>query len=133
MSIRQINITAEQPPIDLYIGRVAENEVTGVEFDLTPWIQTYGEGAATIVMKRWGDTDPYPVALEIDENGKAEYYRRQSQYFGWSLSERFIPNRDLPKFVQIELKGDLRSGLLDATVITKSGMKMTGTVVVYKK
>jgi hypothetical protein len=69
----------------------------------------------------------------IDENGKAEYYRRQSQYFGWSLSEKFIPNRDLPKFVQIELKGDLRSGLLDATVITKSGMKMTGTVVVYKK
>ena len=71
MSIRQINITAEQPPIDLYIGRVAENEVNGVEFDLTPWIQTYGEGAATIVMKRWGDTDPYPIALEIDENGKA--------------------------------------------------------------
>lgn len=69
----------------------------------------------------------------IDENGKAEYYRRQSQYFGWSLSEKFIPNRDLPKFVQIELKGDLRSGVLNATVITRSGMRMTGTVVVYKK
>ena len=73
MSIRQINITKETPPSDLYIGRVAENEVTGVEFDLTPWIQTYGAGTATIVMKRWGDTDPYPIALEIDENGKATW------------------------------------------------------------
>ena len=63
--------TIVQSPIS--IGHKAEKGVEAIEFDLTAWVETYGSGTATIVMKRWGDSIPYPVALEIDENNKATW------------------------------------------------------------
>ena len=61
--------TIVQSPIS--IGHKAEKGVQAIEFDLAAW--TYGSGAATIVMKRWGDAIPYPVALEIGEDNKATW------------------------------------------------------------
>ena len=63
--------TIVQSPIS--IGHKAEKGVEAIEFDLTAWVETYGSGTATIVMKRWGDAIPYPIALEIDENNKATW------------------------------------------------------------
>ena len=55
------------------IGHKAEKGVKAIEFDLTAWVETYGSGTATIIMRRWGDEIPYPVALELDENNKATW------------------------------------------------------------
>lgn len=63
--------TIVQSPIS--IGHKAEKGVEAIEFDLTAWVGTYGSGTATIIMRRWGDAIPYPIALEIDENNKATW------------------------------------------------------------
>lgn len=63
--------TIVQSPIS--IGHKAEKGVEAIEFDLTAWVETYGSGTATIIMRRWGDEIPYPVALELDEDNKATW------------------------------------------------------------
>ena len=50
----------EKTPIRL--GRVGENEVTQVQFDLSELIKDYGDGTVTLMAKRSQDTDAYPVA-----------------------------------------------------------------------
>lgn len=55
------------------IGHKAEKGVEAIEFDLTAWVETYGSGTLTVIMRRWGDAIPYPIALEIDENNKATW------------------------------------------------------------
>ena len=60
-----------QSPIS--IGHKAEKGVEAIEFDLTAWVETYGSGTLTVIMRRWGDAIPYPIALEIDENNKATW------------------------------------------------------------
>ena len=63
--------TIVQSPIS--IGHKAEKGVEAIEFDLTAWVETYGSGTLTVIMRRWGDAIPYPIALEIDENNKATW------------------------------------------------------------
>lgn len=63
--------TIVQSPIS--IGHKAEKGVQAIEFDLTAWVETYGSGTLTVIMRRWGDAIPYPIALEIDENNKATW------------------------------------------------------------
>jgi len=63
--------TIVQSPIS--IGHKAEKGVEAIEFDLTAWVETYGSGTLTVIMRRWGDAMPYPIALEIDENNKATW------------------------------------------------------------
>ena len=48
------------------IGYVGESGVRQVVLDFSPWVETYGPGALTLMVRRNGDTDAYPVALEID-------------------------------------------------------------------
>jgi len=63
--------TIVQSPIS--IGHKAEKGVEAIEFDLTAWVETYGSGTLTVIMRRWGDAIPYPIALKIDENNKATW------------------------------------------------------------
>ena len=63
--------TIVQSPIS--IGHKAEKGVEAIEFDLTAWVETYGSGTLTVIMRGWGDAIPYPIALEIDENNKATW------------------------------------------------------------
>ena len=63
--------TIVQSPIS--IGHKAEKGVEAIEFDLAAWVETYGSGTLTVIMRRWGDAIPYPIALEIDENNKATW------------------------------------------------------------
>ena len=73
MSTKRINVTTILPPSALFIGYVAENGVTNVEFDVSVWVEMYGSGTATLIMKRWGDANPYPIALEVDNEGLATW------------------------------------------------------------
>jgi hypothetical protein len=59
--------------LPISIGHKAEKGVEAIEFDLTAWVETYGSGTLTVIMRRWGDAIPYPIALEIDENNKATW------------------------------------------------------------
>ena len=67
--IYSININTEDKAT-IPIGRVAENEVTEVAFDLSAWIAEYGTGQAVLSVERPIDITPYPVVLSI-EDGKA--------------------------------------------------------------
>lgn len=84
MSTRQINIT-ETTCAPINIGQQAEKGVSAIEFDLTSWVELYGAGTASISMQRWGDTDPYPVALSIDAENKAT----------WTLSDTDLAKEGL--------------------------------------
>ena len=48
------------------IGYVGESGVRQVVLDFSPWVETYGPGALTLMVRRNGDADAYPVTLEID-------------------------------------------------------------------
>lgn len=52
----------------IVLGRRGEHQTTEILFDLTPFIDLYGTGNATLVVQRPGDADPYPVALTLDGN-----------------------------------------------------------------
>lgn len=67
--IYKVNVSPEDKAT-IPIGRVAENEVTEVAFDLSSWIAEYGTGQAVLSVERPCDITPYPVVLTI-EDGKA--------------------------------------------------------------
>jgi len=48
------------------LGIQGENIVEQVIFNISSWIEEFGEGVAYVYAKRKGDVDPYPVALEMD-------------------------------------------------------------------
>ena len=59
-----IDVTGKTSQINL--GIQGENIVENVIFDISSWIDEYGEGVAYIYAKRKGDTEPYPIALTMD-------------------------------------------------------------------
>lgn len=50
------------------IGRRGENSARVVHFDITNWIETYGEGDVLLVVKRYGDLHPYSVSVAKESN-----------------------------------------------------------------
>lgn len=46
----------------LSLGHKGENLARRIEFDIGPWVETYGLGTAHLLHQRQGDTEPYPVA-----------------------------------------------------------------------
>lgn len=72
------------------------------------------------------------MKIEIDKKMRAEYFSGFSR-IGWSLDEKFRPNPGLPEFEIIELNGQVRvNQTMSATLITRSGMRMTGTVMIIR-
>lgn len=53
------------------LGRAGENNARQIIFDLQPWVDQYGEGTASLVVRRANDAHPYPVALAITDNRAA--------------------------------------------------------------
>lgn len=51
------------PPARLGLGRQGENAVTQFQFDISAWVEEYGEGTLTLTAQRNGDAEPYPVSL----------------------------------------------------------------------
>ena len=50
----------------LRLGRQGEHLARQVVFDLTGWIDTYGDGVPELICLRPEDDDPYPVAANRD-------------------------------------------------------------------
>lgn len=85
-----INIPTDGSVTRIPIGRRGENEATQIIFDVTHFIETFGNGSAVLLAKRSQDEASYPVAVVRDEttvtwlvnnadtayqgNGKAELY-----------------------------------------------------------
>lgn len=55
------------------IGRVDENNVAQIIFDINGWIREWGRGTISLAVLRPGDTNPYPISIAIDENGLATW------------------------------------------------------------
>ena len=64
-------------PIDL--GRWDEKNVTRVEFNLTPYINLYGEGVPRLTVKKPGDPSEYAAAVEREGNVRSEEHTSELQ------------------------------------------------------
>jgi len=64
--MRIVNVSTGPSITGFTIGRRGENKATNVVFDLTDLIDNFGEGIAILVVKRPGETDPYPISLIRD-------------------------------------------------------------------
>lgn len=52
----------------IFIGVQEENESNFIQFDITPWVEKHGAGAATANAKTPNSTEPYPVIVQQDGN-----------------------------------------------------------------
>ena len=50
------------------LGHVGENLANHVMFDISDWIDDYGEGVATVLHKRYGETEPYSTVCVQEDN-----------------------------------------------------------------
>jgi len=69
MSTVTIDVTSSKTS-RINLGLQGENIVEHVVFNISQWIEDYGEGVAFIYAKRRGDDEPYPVALTMDMDEK---------------------------------------------------------------
>lgn len=61
-----INICSAQKGYTITLGRRGENAVTEVVFNFNEWIQEFGQGTVSLLIKRNCDINPYPVILSVD-------------------------------------------------------------------
>lgn len=61
-------IIAQNDVIVIKLGRRAETNVTQVTFDLSELITEFGDGTATLMVKRPIDTIVYPAEIQRNEN-----------------------------------------------------------------
>lgn len=59
-------ISADRPPLALFIGHEGEGKVTPFAFDFSEWAELYGGGTLTLKMQRPGTLIPYRIDPEID-------------------------------------------------------------------
>lgn len=55
------------PGDKLVLGRSGENLARTVRIDITRWRAMYGDGVAALLLRRPGEADPYPCAIEQDD------------------------------------------------------------------
>lgn len=65
MALLTIDVTKKATAI--YLGVQGENEAEGVGFDITTWIEEYGQGYAYMYIRRQGDKDTYFKNLNIED------------------------------------------------------------------
>lgn len=58
----------EYPSFTLYLGRQGENKVKQIEFDFSDFVEQFGIGGLSLIVKRPVDSDPYPVAMDVTGN-----------------------------------------------------------------
>lgn len=56
------------PGQPIMLGRRGENQARRIVFELTAWVELYGEGVVQLIHQRAGDTAPYPVNVFKDIN-----------------------------------------------------------------
>lgn len=62
---------------DIPLGRYGEHLATCVSFDISEWVNTYGEGVAQLLHRRNGDSIPYPCDI-TQEGGVVTWVITQS-------------------------------------------------------
>lgn len=53
-------------PFRITIGNAREDSALQVNFDFSGWMADYGTGSISLLVKRNGDSDPYPVLLDTE-------------------------------------------------------------------
>ena len=53
-------------PFRITIGNAREDSALQVNFDFAGWVEDYGSGSISLLVKRNGDSDPYPVLLDTE-------------------------------------------------------------------
>ena len=61
--MKTINMFLTDPGIMLQIGRRGENEVTEVKFDYSAWVDEFGPGVVSLLVRRSKDNSAYPVVM----------------------------------------------------------------------
>lgn len=88
--MQTINIIVGEPNQKINLGRRGEYDVTEVIFDITSFVEEYGDGNVVLLAKRANDLDPYPVATSR-ENNKVTWLvnNADTQYVGQGKAEIF--------------------------------------------
>lgn len=68
--MRTVNVIIGQTPqsYGIVIGRRGENEATAIQFDVSSLVEVYGDGTASLLVKRSQDTTAYPVVVTRSGN-----------------------------------------------------------------
>ena len=70
MVIKMPKIGNQKCSKSLYLGRQFENNVRTIRFDISEWVNEFGEGTIEILHMRHGDTVPYSIPISrVDSNG----------------------------------------------------------------
>lgn len=63
-----MQIITAHPGEYVYIGREGENGARQVQFDISAWVSSYGQGTVELIYQRPGEAASYPAAVEQEDN-----------------------------------------------------------------
>ena len=75
-------IQAKSPYQPIPLGYAGENISRTVVFDISHWVEQYGEGSVLLLAKRPGDDGPYPAVIYREENQVLWPVREEDLYSG---------------------------------------------------
>ena len=88
MSKRKVFLVTSNDPWEVVaLGFAGENLARTVEWDIGPWVETYGEGEVQLLAKRPVDKDPYPVVVTRDGNSVLWTVRKEDLWYGNELGQ----------------------------------------------
>ena len=88
MSKRKVFLVTSNDPWEVVaLGFAGENLARTVEWDIGPWVETYGEGEVQLLAKRPVDKDPYPVVVTRDGNSVLWTVRKEDLWYGNKLGQ----------------------------------------------
>lgn len=88
MSKRKVFLVTSNDPWEVVaLGFAGENLARTVEWDIGPWMETYGEGEVQLLAKRPVDKDPYPVVVTRDGNSVLWTVRKEDLWYGNELGQ----------------------------------------------
>ena len=88
MSKRKVFLVTSNDPWEVVaLGFAGENLARTVEWDIGPWVETYGEGEVQLLAKRPVDKNPYPVVVTRDGNSVLWTVRKEDLWYGNELGQ----------------------------------------------
>ena len=83
MSKRKVFLVTSNDPWEVVaLGFAGENLARTVEWDIGPWVETYGEGEVQLLAKRPVDKNPYPVVVTRDGDSVLWMVRKEDLWDG---------------------------------------------------
>ena len=83
MSKRKVFLVTSNDPWEVVaLGFAGENLARTVEWDIGPWMETYGEGEVQLLAKRPVDKEPYPVVVTRDGDSVIWTVRKEDLWDG---------------------------------------------------